>query len=316
MLNPVHLATLQAVLDRGSFVGAAKELGYTASAVSQQMRMLERATGLALFERLPRTIRPTAAAHYLADAGRDTVLGLRSLEHDARALATGERGHVSIGSFRTAAARILPGALAAFTATRPAVTMRLTEGEPHALVPRLLEGELDLALVYENELDPREWPKGLTRVPLLTEDRYLLMPPDAGADRVHLAALRDRTWIASDPSPSLVRYCATAGFAPEIALQTNDYYSVCAFVRAGLGVALVPAMGHYLAEELPPVPLYPPPPRRHVFAVHRATNRNALLGALIEELRIAGYPPAFSASSRAASSGSADRSRGMPRTHS
>lgn len=288
MLNPVHLATLHAVLERGSFAAAARELGYTASAVSQQMSMLERATGLALFERLPRTIRPTAAAHYLADAGRETVLGLRSLEHDARALATGERGHVAIGSFRTASARILPGALARFTATRPAVTMRLTEGEPHLLVPRLLDGSLDLAVVYENELDARDWPKGLTRVPLLTEDRYLLVPPDARPDAggpLHLTELRDRTWIASDPSPSLERYCATAGFAPEIALQTNDYYSICAFVRAGLGVALVPWMGHYLADALHPVGLYPPPPRREVFALHRASNRNALLPPLLAELR-------------------------------
>ena len=296
MLNPVHLATLLAVLDRGSFVGAARELGYTASAVSQQMRMLERATGLALFERLPRTIRPTAAAHYLADAGRETVLGLRSLEHDALALATGQRGHVSIGSFRTAAARILPGALARFTAGRPSVTMRLSEGEPSLLMPRLLDGSLDLAVVYENELDAREWPKGVTRVPLLTEDRYLLMPPSArpAGDRVHLAALRDRTWIASDPSPSLVRYCSAAGFVPEIALQTNDYYSVCAFVHAGLGVALVPWMGHYLADALPPVGLYPPPPRRHVFALHRASNRNSLLPPLIAELRHSAQPAATS----------------------
>lgn len=292
MLNPVHLATLQAVLDRGSLVGAARELGYTASAVSQQMRMLERATGLALFERLPRTIRPTAAAYYLADAGRETVLGLRSLEHDARALAIGERGHVSIGSFRTAAARVLPRALAGFTADRPGVTLRLAEGEPHLLVPRLLDGELDLALVYENDLDPREWPKQLTRVPLLTEDRYLLMPSGARPDggRVHLAALRDRTWIASDPSPSLERYCAATGFAPEIALQTNDYYSICAFVRAGLGVALVPGMGHYLADALPPVGLYPPPPRRHVFALHRASNRNSLIPSLLTELCRAAQP--------------------------
>lgn len=287
MLNPVHLATLQAVLDRGSFVGAARELGYTASAVSQQMRMLERATGLALFERLPRTIRPTAAAHYLADAGRETVLGLRSLEHDARSLASGERGHVSIGSFRTAAARVLPDALAGFTAARPEVTLQLSEGEPHLLMPRLLDGSLDLAVVYENELVPREWPKGLTRVPLLTEQRHLLMPPGArpDGDRVHLTELRDRTWIASDPSPALERYCASAGFAPRIALQTNDYYSICAFVRAGLGVALVPGMGRYLGDTLEPVGVYPPPPRRHVFVLLRASNRNSLLPPLIAELR-------------------------------
>lgn len=289
MLNPVHLATLQAVLDGGSFVAAARRLGYTASAVSQQMRALERSTGLALFERLPRTVRPTAAAYYLADAGRETVLGLRSLEHDARAMASADRGHVAVGSFRTAGARLLPAAFAAFTGARPAVTVGLTEGEPGALLPALLDGSLDLAVVYDNELDLRDWPNGLTRVPLFTEGRRLLTPPGTrpATGRAHLAELRDRTWIASDPSPSLVRYCAAAGFTPSIALQTNDYYSVCAFVRAGLGVALVPAIGHYLADDLVPVELYPPPPRRHVFVLHRRSNRNPLLGPLITELRAA-----------------------------
>lgn len=286
MLNPVHLATLQAVLAHDSFVAAARQLGYTASAVSQQMRILERSTGLELFERLPRKVRPTAAAHYLAEAGQDTVLGLRSLEHDARAMAAAERGHISIGSFRTASARILPGALAGFVATRPAVTMQLTEGEPQILLPRLLEGSLDLAVAYENELDEREWPKGLVRIPLLDEERRLLMPPNLRPKRgpVHLTDLRDSTWIASDPSPSLTRFCMASGFEPIIALQTNDYYSVCAFVRAGLGVALVPGMGHYLTDTLEPVEIRPHPPKRQVFVLHRASNRNPLLSPLIDEL--------------------------------
>lgn len=290
MLNPVHLATLQEVLDCGSFVGAARRLGYTASAVSQQMRLLERSTGLALFERLPRRIRPTAAAHYLAEAGRETVLGLRSLEHDARAMAVAERGHVSIGSFRSASARVLPGAFAVFGAARPSVSTRLIEGEPHVLLPAVLDGTLDLVVVYENDLDPRTWPKGLVHVPLFTEDRWLLLPPTADerpAGPLRLAELADETWIASDPSPALIRYCGMAGFTPRIALQTNDYYSVCAFVRAGLGVALVPGMGHYLPEALTPVPVDPVPPRRRVFALHRGSNRNPLLPPLIDAIRAA-----------------------------
>lgn len=287
MLNPVHLATLQSVLAHDSFVAAARELGYTASAVSQQMRMLERATGLELFERLPRRVRPTVAAHYLAEAGRETVLGLRSLEHDAHAMAAAERGHISIGSFRTASARILPAAFAGFVERRPAVTMQLTEGEPGALLPRLLEGSLDLAVAYENELNEQQWPKGLTRVPLLTEERRLLTPPAKRPKRgpVQLADLKDRTWIASDPSPALARYCAAAGFEPNIALQTNDYYSLCEFVRAGLGVALVPGMGHYLTDTLTAFELRPRPPKRQVFVLHRASNRNPLLPPLIGALR-------------------------------
>lgn len=294
MLNPLHLATLQTVLEHDSFVAAARELGYTASAVSQQMRMLERATGLELFERLPRRVRPTAAAQYLAEAGRETVLGLRSLEHDAHAMAAAERGHIAIGSFRTASARILPGAFAGFLDGRPDVTVQLVEGEPPVLLPRLLEGSLDLLVAYEYELNERQWPKGLTRVPLLTEERRLLVPPDDRQVRgpVHLTELKDRTWITSEPSPALARYCAAAGFEPIIALRTNDYYSVCAFVRAGLGVALVPGMGHYLADTLHPVELRPKPPKRQVFVLHRASNRNPLLPRLIGELdRAAQHAP-------------------------
>lgn len=287
MLNPVHLATLQAVLRSNSFVAAARDLGYTASAVSQQMRALERATGLDLFERMPRSIRPTAAAHYLAAAGRQMVLGLHSLEHDAHALAVAERGHITIGSFRTASARILPSAFAAFAEKRPAVTMELSEGEPDDLIPHVLSGALDLALVYENDLNPQQWPENLTRIPLLTEERRLLMPPGEKTRRgaVRLADLRDRTWVASAPSPSLTRYSAAAGFEPRVALRTNDYYSVCEFVRAGLGIALVPVMGHYLPETLRPVKLRPLPPRRHVSALHRPSNTSPLLAPLIDELR-------------------------------
>lgn len=287
MLNPVHLATLHAVLHNNSFVAAAQDLGYTPSAVSQQMRALERATGLDLFERLPRSIRPTAAAHALADAGRQAVLSLHSLGHDVRALAAGERGHVTIGSFRTASARILPAAFGAFTEKRPSVTVELVEGEPDDLLPDLLGGALDAALVYENDLNPREWPDGLAKVPLLTEDRRLLVPPAHRPRRgtVDLTDLRDWTWVASAPSPSLVRYCAAAGFEPKVALRTNDYHSVCEFVRTGLGIALVPAMGHYNPDVLRPVRLRPVPPKRHVSALHRKSNTSPLLAPLITELR-------------------------------
>ncbi|MGH3098817.1 MAG: LysR family transcriptional regulator [Streptosporangiales bacterium] len=287
MLNPVHLVTLKRVLAHDSFVAAAAELGYTASAVSQQMRALERSTGLALFEREPRGIRPTAAAHYLADACTDMVLGLRSLEHDARAMAAAERGEIGIGSFRTASARILPGAFAAFRKKHPSVVVRLHEGEPEQLLPNLLNGSLDLALVYENDLDLQEWPNGLSRIALFTEERSLLLPPGRRPTKksVRLADLSGETWIASDPSPSLFRFCASVGFEPNVTLRTNDYYSICAFVRAGLGIALVPELGRHFGTVLKPLGLTPHPPRRHVFVLHRSTNKNPLLAPFIEVLR-------------------------------
>lgn len=148
MLNPVHLLTLDKVLSSGSFAEAASQLGYTASAVSQQMAALEKGTGLVLFERLPQGVRPTSSARYLAEVGAEIVVSLTALERNAAALCNGVRGRIRLGSFTTASARILPPAIVEFGAAYPAVEIELEEGEPGDLLPSLLDGNLDLLVVY------------------------------------------------------------------------------------------------------------------------------------------------------------------------
>src|SRR5881628_4146083 len=102
MLRLDHLATLQTVLRRGSFADAARELGYTASAVSQQIGALERNTGLALFEREAKSIRPTTAAHHLMESSRTLLADADALWEEIRRLATGQSGRVRLGAFATA----------------------------------------------------------------------------------------------------------------------------------------------------------------------------------------------------------------------
>lgn len=290
MLSPIHLRTLQAVLTSGSFAEAALALGYTPSAVSQQMSALERATGLTLFERLPRSVQPTSAARYLVTAGTDIVLSLRSLERDAKALAAGEQGEIRLGSFATASARILPPALAAFTSAYPRVDVRLDEGEPEDLLPVLLDGPLDIVLAYADS-DRAAWPRSLAVVPLLAEERLLLLPPGHPARHhdkpVDLRELSDATWVTSAHAPSLIRLCASVGFEPRMAFCTNDFSTVCAFVQAGLGVALMPELAYPLDAALPPLRVVPNPPQRHIHALHRHSNRNPALGAMLEQLQIA-----------------------------
>lgn len=289
MLNPTHLATLRAVLERDSYVSAAHDLGYTASAVSQQMTALEQATGLVLFERLPRGIRPTSSARYLADSADTIVAALRSLESDAQALASANLGELRLGCFQTASARILPSVFSRLRSKRPDVVVHLKEADPESLLPDVLDGTLDLVIVYDNEnrldLGPRV--DTLVRVPLLVEKRVLILPPGFRRVRqpVRLTSLRDETWVASDPSPSMMRMCARAGFEPRVTLRTNDYYSVCAFVRAGLGVALVPWLGYFLRDDLPPYDLSPSAPDRDVFALFRKSNSNPLLEPVLAILR-------------------------------
>ncbi len=289
MLNPVHVRTLSEVLATGSLSEAAARLGYTASAVSQQISALERTTGLVLFERGARTIHPTRAAVALGERCTRFLDQLAALEHEVRALAAGERGLVRVGSFPTAGAALIPWALARFVQQQPGAEVSLEEGEPDELLPLLLSDTLDVALVYVYDLVPRTVPAQLTVTELLHEPLRVLLPPaHPGRDeeRVPLGALAEETWISSREDTagarSLSLLCATAGFAPRVAFRTNDYGAVSELVAAGLGVALVPGLALRAAPG--PLPLAGDAPGRRVLAIHRTANPNPLLPPLLDAL--------------------------------
>jgi DNA-binding transcriptional LysR family regulator len=114
MLNPLHLRTLIAVLRTGSFAEAARRLGYTGSAVSQQMASLERAAKLSLFERDAHGIRPTPTADFLAQRAQEVLAAFGEFEDDVQAMSEGSVGRVRLGSFPTASQQLLPLALSVF----------------------------------------------------------------------------------------------------------------------------------------------------------------------------------------------------------
>jgi DNA-binding transcriptional LysR family regulator len=109
MLDPLHLRTLTTVLQTGSFAVAARQLGYTPSAVSQQIAALERAVRLPVFERGARSVRPTPAAALLAVRGQEVLAALGVLQDDLRAFAEGPRDAVRSAASRRPAGTCCPG---------------------------------------------------------------------------------------------------------------------------------------------------------------------------------------------------------------
>lgn len=199
MLNPLHLRTLSVVLRAGSFAAAGRQLGYTGSAVSQQMSALEVGSGLTLFERSAHGIRPTPAAHLLAERAGESLGALTSLEEAVREIATGTRGRLGLGCFPTASEVLVPTALARFGRTFGDVDVRFEDGEPDQLLPRLVEGDLDLVVVYRYDLVPQVWPAGLRRTPLTAEVVKLLVPGTHPAPTTapRLADFADASWIST-----------------------------------------------------------------------------------------------------------------------
>ncbi|MFD4643356.1 LysR family transcriptional regulator [Lentzea sp. NPDC058436] len=291
MLNPVHLRTLVEVVKTGSFAEAARSLGYTSSAVSQQISAFERAVGVTLFEREAHSIRPAAAALLIAERGGELLAALDEFEHEVKAMVQGLRGRLRIGTFPTASARIVPKALAKLQAELPGAEILLDEAEPDDVLPLVLTGELDLALVYAYDLVPRTWPDELTVVPLLDESLLVMVPAGhlAAKNNVKLEDLRGERWIASRDGTSgatcLTRLCAAAGFAPKIVFRSNDYEVVQSLVAAGVGAALVPALGYKGLAGTHAMPLRHKPLRRHVHVVHRTANTNPLLRDAVNALQ-------------------------------
>ena len=285
MDRPQHLRTLQVVCRTGSFAVAARELGYTSSAVSQQIAALERESGLVLFERPAHGVRPTAVAYRLVELSRPVLASLEELDHQVHRLATGAIGRIRLGSFPTASVRIVPAVLASVAAEHPGAEVSLVEEEPDDLVERLVDGRLDVALLYEYGLCPRQWPAGVVTRPLLREDLLLLQPRN-GPRPAPLDRLGGHRWIASregtDGALSLARLCAAAGFAPAIAYRSNDYDVVRELVAATGGVAVVPALGHapdprVAADRLPHRGAH-----RTVLVAHRAVHPRSSPNPLLD----------------------------------
>lgn len=293
MLNPLHLRTLVVVLRTGSFAEAARQLGYTGSAVSQQMATLERAVKMSLFERDAHGIRPTPSAGFLAEKAQEVLAAFGVFEDEVRAMSEGSVGRVRLGSFPTASRKLLPLALSEFVRSHQKVTIELDEGEPDKLVPLLLDRELDLALVYHYDLVPHAWPKALKSTPLLTEELMLLLPGGhrlEGRD-ISLADLREETWVSSGAGTagarSLRRACAVAGFEPDVNFRSDDYDVIREFVRSGLGIALIPALGHKETGDICTAQIVDFQVRRHVLALYPRTTVNPAVQGAVQALEAA-----------------------------
>ncbi|GAA0304828.1 LysR family transcriptional regulator [Streptomyces polychromogenes] len=248
MIEARHLRILRAVAGTGSFSAAARELGCTQPAVSQQMKALEQSAGTPLLVRTGREMRLTQAGEALVRHAAGILAGLTAAEEEVAAIAGLRAGRVRLVSFPSGSSTLVPTALAAMRAGHPGTRISLVEAEPPRSVEMLREGDCDLALAfrYAGASAAAEW-EDLVVTPLLTDRLVGLVPEGhrlAGAGRVGMAELADEPWIAGCPRcrRHLVEVCEGAGFTPRIDFATDDYPAVVGLVGAGLGVAVLPEL--------------------------------------------------------------------------
>jgi DNA-binding transcriptional LysR family regulator len=246
-----RLRMLHELRERATLGAVAAALGYSPSAVSQQLAVLEREVGATLFEKAGRGVRLTDAGHLLAHHAGVLLSNLEAAQTDLAALSGEIRGTVRAGGLQSATRRVLIPALARMRNGHPGVRLEVTELELEEALPELRLGTLDLAISDEYAGHPRPRPSGLRFEVLHEESLRVVLPathPGARADGpVPIAALRDDVWAASAAGTGhhalVLSICRSlGGFDPDVRHRSNDADVQLELVRATGAVALLPSL--------------------------------------------------------------------------
>ena len=277
MIDLAALTSLRAVDTHGSVVAAADALGFTPSAVSQQVKRLERQTGVPLLERVGRGVILTDHGRHLVDAGGRLLADLEEVEATLRRRAETVSGHLRVTAFSTAMRGLVAPVVRDLCAAHPDLTLALTEREPWDTVELVASGQSDLGVVHRWGDVPITIPDHLEATLVARDIADVIVHADhplAARDAVTPRDLVDEGWIAT-PEGSICRQWLTRMYAgtgrlPRIVHTALEFDSHLALVRAELGIALVPRLGRQaLDTDLVAVPAHDPVPTRDVIAVHR-----------------------------------------------
>ena len=250
MVNPVHLRTLLEVTRLGSFAAAASRLGYTASAVSQQMSALERDTGVHLFQRSARSVVPTEAAMVMARHAAKVLTDIEALMAAASKTHDTTSQELRLGIFPSLATYVLPRILKNPAWKGLGIDLKVSVAEPAQTIQGLRTGgDLDVALVYQVGQSGLAWPHTINRQ-WIGDDNFRVVLPSGWGFRTDakVAAdhLSDMPWIMHHPGTSdatvIERLFASCNLHPRVVAYSDDFHASLEMAAAGLGAALVPEL--------------------------------------------------------------------------
>ena len=281
-----HLQALVAVAETGTFGKAAEALGYTQSAVSQQIAALERAAGTVMFDR-PGGARPvqlTDAGTVLLGHARQVLSTLRTAAVDIESIARGERGRLRVGLMQSVGTQILPGLLRRFAIERPEVQIELVEAhDPIDLLVMVANQELDIA--FSGELEPIG--PFVTRHVL--DDPFVLLVPNTpewqARSHISLDEVAERPLVGNrNPSCAGEAALAFGHRTPTYAFQSDDNSTIQSCVAAGVGVSLAPMLTIDLDDPTTRIIEVEPPvaPRTITVSWHADRRPSALVDAFVE----------------------------------
>lgn len=280
MLDTNRMFTLREVATYGSITAAADALGYTTSAVSQQIAKLEKEAGQPLLERHARGV-------VLTDAGRSVVrhterilIELEAADAELDEIRGLRAGVLAIGTFPTAGSSLLPLVIKEFKTRHPGIELSVLSGRFAQLVDALRRRETELSLLWDYEWNRIDDPT-LIYHHLMNDPTVLLVSEHhrlADRESISIGELRDESWVVrADDHPvaqTLDKLCQQGGFAPRTSVFAHDYGEVQAMVAVELGVAIAPRLAVLNPRsDVRSIPLATRPPQRRILIAHLTERR-------------------------------------------
>lgn len=240
-----QLSYVLAIVDEGTFTGAARAMRVAQPSLSQAVRTLEAELGVELFHRGGRSVALTAAGEALVEPARQALRDASNVREAVAAVAGLHAGHLDLVCLPTLAVHPTAELIGCFRRSHPKVTVRLVEPEDVAAVAdRVRTGSSEVGLT---ELPVKV--SGLISHPLEVQEFVALMPTDLGAartsgGRITIKALAAQPLIASPRGTSTRRQLdeafESAGLDATVAVETDHREAFGPLVRAGAGVAVLP----------------------------------------------------------------------------
>lgn len=277
MIDVVAVRALVAVEQSGSVVKAAESMGYSPSAISQQIKKLEKQSGVALLERYGRGVLLTERGKTLAERGRQILDDVELLESTLLADPQKPEGTLRIAAFSTACRGLVGPILNELDGG--GVRLSIIGEDPREAVERVATGQADLAVVHDWQSVPLAIPDHLAVENLCLDDAEVLVNsehPLASATKVFRRDLLDEPWISTPMgaicSEALMQIFADMGTTPKVRVYDPDFSTHIEFVSLSIAVALVPRLGRpALPENVVPISVVDMCNQRQVQVIFRKT---------------------------------------------
>lgn len=294
MIDVGALRALRSVAALGTLARAADELGFTASAVSQQIKRLERQVGVPVLAQAGRGVVLTPAGQAIVDSAPEVFQALERCAEAAQSVSEGApRGTLRVVAFSTGVRGLLAPAMPRLSARCPDLRVHITEQDPGQALHSVEAGTADLALVHDADGLPAPVPPSLAQRHVHTDVGDVVMNrahPLARLDRPLTSAdLAGHTWVTSPPGTVchqwFRRLFADAPDDPDVRHLVDDFATQVSLAGSAGVLALIPRLARPpLGEGLVARPLRRPPKREVHAAWRRSADASPSIRAVLAEL--------------------------------